>query len=109
MNLDSVRLAVDEGARVIWFPVISSAHSIHRVGAPRRVLRDSSNFKEDVVWPMPMKEARKVGQYLLDDDDLNLKPVAREILRLAADRASAVPFAHSSKPEMPALAAECDR
>jgi hypothetical protein len=45
----------------------------------------------------------------LDDDGGTLKPVAREILRLAADKGVAVSFAHSSKPEMEALAEECTR
>lgn len=108
LELEHVRAAVDEGARVIWFPVISSAHSIHRVGAPRRAL-GSGDYTEDVVWPLPWEEARKVGQYLLEDNGATLKPVARDILRLAADKGVAVSFAHSSKPEMEALAEECTR
>jgi hypothetical protein len=108
LDFESVRAALDDGARVIWFPVISSAHSVHRVGAPRRVLK-GGDYQEDVVWPLPWEEARRVGQYLLDDDDASLKPAAREILRLAADRGVAVSFAHSSKPEMQALAEECER
>jgi len=108
LNVDNVRAGVDQGARVIWFPVISSAHSIHRVGAPRRALT-GGDYAEEVVWPLPWDEARSVGQYLLEDDGATLKPVAREILRLAADRGVAVSFAHSSKPEMEALAEECTR
>jgi len=108
LNTESVRKAGDDGASVIWFPVISSAHSIHRVGAPRRAL-SGGNYEEDVVWPMPWEEARKVGQYLLDEDGGTLLPAAREILRLAADKGVAVSFAHSSKPEMEALAEECER
>ena len=44
LNTDSVRKAVDEGASVVWFPVISSAHSIHRVGAPRPTARRRWRF-----------------------------------------------------------------
>jgi hypothetical protein len=110
LELNQVRDAIEEGAKCIWFPVISSAHSIHRVGAPRRALnKDYPTPQEEVVWPMPMEEARKAGQYLLEDDGATLKPVAREILRLAHDRGVAVSFAHSSKPEMEALAEECTR
>ncbi|HEY3115970.1 MAG TPA: DUF6282 family protein [Chloroflexota bacterium] len=108
LDVEHVRAAVDEGARVIWFPVISSAHNIHRVGAPSRFLPKGFT-EESVVWPLPWDEARRAGQYLLDDDDATLKPVASEILRLAADRGVAVSFAHSSKPEMEALAEECSR
>jgi hypothetical protein len=108
LDFDKVKAEIEQGARVVWFPVISSAHSVHRVGAPRRALT-GGNFTEEVVWPLPWEEARKVGQYLLDDDGATLKPVASEILRLAADRGVAVSFAHSSKPEMEALAEECTR
>jgi len=104
---EQVRKSLDAGAKVVWFPVISSAHSIHRIGAPRRALA-SGDYDEPVVWPLPWEEARKAGQYLLDDNE-SLKPAAREILRLAADKGAAVSFAHSSKPEMEALAEECDR
>jgi hypothetical protein len=108
LNVENVRAGIDGGARVVWFPVISSAHSIHRVGAPRRSL-SGGNYTEEVVWPLPWEEARRVGQYLLEDDGATLKNAAREILRLAADRGVAVSFAHSSKPEMEALAEECTR
>jgi hypothetical protein len=67
------------------------------------------DYEEDVVWPLPWEEARRYGQYLLEDDGATLKPVAREILRLAADKGVGVSFAHSSKPEMEALAEECTR
>jgi|SRR5579871_454272 len=108
LDFDHVRDQVDKGVRVIWFPVIGSAHSLHRVGAPARLLPPGTT-EEPVSPPLPWEAARRAGQYLLDDEDRNLKPVAREILRLAADRGVAVSFAHSSKPEMEALAEECVR
>ncbi len=108
LDFAQVRAAVEQGAHVIWFPVISSAHSVHRVGAPLRALTGAP-YREPVVWPLPWEEARRYGQYLLEDDGATLKPVAREILRLAADKGVAVSFAHSSKPEMEALAEECLR
>jgi hypothetical protein len=107
LDLGSVRNAMDHGARVIWMPVVSSAHSISRIGAPRRAL--VGDFKEDVVWPLPWDEARRAGQYLLEDDEGTLKSVVKDILSLAHDRGVAVSFAHSSKPEMEALAEECER
>jgi hypothetical protein len=107
LDFAQVRQAVDHGARVIWFPVISSAHNAYRVGAPARFL--AGEYDTPVVDPLPWEEALRVGQYLLTDDHRTLKPVAREILRLAADRGVAVSFAHSSKPEMEALAEECMR
>src|SRR5438270_2932804 len=99
LDVEHVRAEVERGARVIWFPVISSAHSIHRVGAPRRAIA-GGDYAEEVVWPLPWEEARSVGQYLLEDDGATLKSEAREILRIAADKGVAVSFAHSSKPEM---------
>ncbi len=108
LDFDAVQTAVDAGAGVIWFPVVSSAHSIHRIGAPRRVLASAEAYPDSVVWPLPWEEARRQGQYLLDDDE-TLKPVAKDILSLAMNRGVAVSFAHSSKPEMEALAEECDR
>jgi hypothetical protein len=109
LEFGQVRNAVEHGASVIWFPVISSAHSMHRVGAPARVVAGGEEFQEEVIWPLPWEEARRRGQYLLEDDGASLKPAAREILRLAADKGVAVSFAHSSKPEMEALAEECNR
>jgi hypothetical protein len=107
LEFGQIREAVDSGARVIWFPVISAAHSLHRVGAPLNAAK--GDFPGPVVYALPWDEARRAGQYLLDDDGGTLKPVVREILALAADRGVAVSFAHSSKPEMQALAEECNR
>jgi hypothetical protein len=107
LEFEQIREAVDAGARVIWFPVISAAHSLHRVGAPLRAAK--GDFDGPVVYALPWDEARRAGQYLLDDDGATLRPVAREILQLAADRGVAVSFAHSSKPEMEALAEQCTR
>jgi hypothetical protein len=66
-------------------------------------------YSEPVVGPLPWDEALRAGQYLLDDDGGTLKPVVKDILRLAADKGVAVSFAHSSRPEMEALAEECGR
>jgi hypothetical protein len=54
LNVDQVRASIDDGARVVWFPVISSAHSISRVGAPRRALAGGP-YEEEVVCPCPGK------------------------------------------------------
>jgi dihydroorotase-like cyclic amidohydrolase len=108
LSVETVRAAIDHGARVVWCPVLTSAHSIHRVGAPRRAL-NGIDSAEEVVWPLPWEEARKYGQYLIGEDEATLKPEVRDILHLAADRGVAVSFAHSSKPEMQALAEECSR
>jgi hypothetical protein len=107
LEFGQIREAVDAGARAIWFPVISAAHSLYRVGAPLRAAK--GDFEGPVVYALPWEEARRAGQYLLDDDGGTLKPVVRDILRLAAERGIAVSFAHSSKPEMEALAEECNR
>ncbi len=107
LDFGQVRAAVEHGARVVWLPVISSAHSAYRVGAPARSLM--GEYGVPVTDPLPWDEARRVGQYLLDDDGATLKPPVQEILRLAADKGVAVSFAHSSKPEMEALAEECTR
>jgi hypothetical protein len=105
---EGVRAAVEEGAKVVWLPVICSAHSLHRVGAPKRVLDDVEGIADDVPWPMPWDEALRRGKYLLDEHG-RLKPMVREMVRIVADHGAALSFAHSSKPEMEALAEECGR
>jgi len=107
LEFGQVQRAVDAGASVIWFPVISSAHNIYRVGCPNRFVK--GDYSEPVVGPLPWDEARHIGQYLLNEEGGTLLPVVRDILKLAADRGVAVSFAHASKPEMEALAEECGR
>jgi hypothetical protein len=101
-----VRERVDNGGKIIWMPVISSAHNVYRVGAPMRAVQ--GDFEGPVVGPLPWEEALKAGQYLLDENG-QLKQVVKEIIALAADRGVGMSFAHSSKPEMEALAEECGR
>jgi hypothetical protein len=113
LDFDRVRETVERGAACVWFPVISSAHSLHRVGGIRRSLVASDGYEvghdESIaVWPLAWEEALRHGQYLLDEQG-RLKPIAREILRLVADKGVPCSFAHSSKPEMEALAEECQR
>jgi Family of unknown function (DUF6282) len=106
LDFEKIRERVDNGGNIIWFPVISSAHNVYRVGSPPRAVK--GEFDTPVVGPLPWDEALKAGQYLLGDDG-NLKPVVKDILRLAADKRVGVSFAHSSKPEMEALAEECGK
>jgi sugar phosphate isomerase/epimerase len=108
LDFASVREAIDHGAKVVWMPVISSAHNLYRVGSPRRAVKADDLPPGPVVGPLPWEEALRRGQYLLDEHG-RLKPVVREILQLVADRGVTLSFAHSSKPEMEALAEECVR
>lgn len=108
VEFEQVRAAVKGGARCIWFPVISSAYNHYRVGSPRRGIM-CDDYEGVMVGPLAWEEALRCGQYLLEDDGGALKPVVRDILRLAADNGVAVSFAHSSKPEMEAMAEECTR
>ena len=107
LDFNSVREAIDHGAKVVWMPVISSAHNLHRVGSPRRAVK-AEDLPGSVIGPLSWEEARQRGQYLLDEQG-RLKPVVKEILQLVADRGVTLSFAHSSKPEMEALAEECVR
>ncbi len=107
LDFASVRERVDQGGSIIWFPVISSAHNVYRVGAPARAVK--GEYPGPVAGPLPWEEALRVGQYLLEEEGGQLRPVVREILHLAADRGVGVSFAHASKPEMEALAEEVEK
>jgi hypothetical protein len=107
LDFEKVRERVEQGGSIIWFPVVSSAHNTFRVGSPRRAV--GGDYEGPVVGPLPWEEALRISQYLLDEEGGQLKPVVREILRLAADKGVGVSFAHSSKPEMEALAEECGK
>lgn len=87
---NAVREQLDAGVKGIWMPVFVSACTISRTRG------------------MPWEDALKVGAYLLDDKG-QLKPEVRDIIHMVADRGAMVSFAHSSHPELYALAEEVEK
>ncbi|MHB8621627.1 MAG: DUF6282 family protein [Chloroflexota bacterium] len=99
IDLTRVRKEVSLGAKAVWFPTVTAANSLYRVGARGAWL--SGTFP-DVVGPLDWATACAQGIYVLDGG--KLKPEAEDMVRLAIDHDVAVFFGHLSKHEMFALA-----
>ncbi len=102
-----VRQHLDDGVKAIWMPTAKHAHTISKIGGPP-IWWDKSADPRAHTGPMPLSEAIGKGHYLLDEHG-RLKEGVREIFRLVADYGVAVSFAHSTHPEIWALADEVDR
>lgn len=104
---EEVREQIDDGVICIWMPTALHAHTISKIGAPP-IWWDKDADPKAHTPPLPWPEALQVGHYLLDEHG-RLKEGVREIFRIVADRGVAVSFAHSTHPEIWAMAEEVQR
>lgn len=103
----AVREQLDDGVVCIWMPTAKHANTISKIGGPP-IWWDSTADPEAHTGPMPFEEAVTKGHYLLDGRG-NLKEGVREIFRMVADRNLAISFAHSTHPEIFAMAEQVDK
>ena len=104
---DEVRFQIEDGVDAIWMPTARHAHTINKIGGPP-IWWDKTADPRDHSQPLPWGEAVKVGHYLLDEKG-QLKESVREIFHIIADKNVAVSFAHSTHPEIDAMAEQVDR
>lgn len=101
-----VRQMIDSGVVAIWLPVFNHAITLNTVGTYRRTIEGG----EANGWhgPLSWDDALKFGHYNLDDNG-QLKPEVKEIVRLCADRDVALFFGHCTHKEIYKLAEEVDK
>jgi len=104
---EEVRFHIEDGVACIWMPTARHANTINKIGGPP-IWWDKSADPRDHTQPLPWEQAVKVGHYLLDDQG-QLKAGVREIFHIIADKDVAVSFAHSTHPEIEAMAEQVDR
>jgi hypothetical protein len=95
ISVEDTRAQLDDGVHAVWMPVANSINTLTKVGVGSQ-------------GPMPEDEARKIG-YTVIDEHGHLLPEVRDIIHLVADRGVALSFAHSSHPELWALAEEVEK
>jgi Family of unknown function (DUF6282) len=88
----------------MWFPPVTSAWSIYRLGG-RGVWFDPKRRLDDPVPPQAWDVALKTGLYMLDDHG-RLRPEIRDTVRLCHDHGVTLSLGHASPQEMDALASE---
>ena len=104
---ETVRQHLDDGVVCIWMPTAKHANTISKIGGPP-IWWDKSADPGAHTGPMPFEEAKTKGHYLLDDHG-RLKEGVKEIFRIVADRNLAISFAHSTHPEIWAMAEEAGK
>lgn len=104
IDVAAIRAAVDDGIAGLWWPPVTSAWSLARLGG-RGKWFDPKRSQREAVPPMAWEDARKHGMYLLDDHE-RLRPEVRDVIRVLADHDVAMSFGHCSPQEMEALAEE---
>lgn len=98
---------LDEGVIALWLPVFNHANTYNRVGG-RLIWWDDAADPKAHSEPLPWEEALDRGHYLLDDKG-RLKQVAKDVVKLCADRGAALFFGHATHAEIYALADEVAR
>jgi hypothetical protein len=104
---EMVREQLDDGVICVWMPTARHANTISKIGGPP-IWWDPAANPDAHTGPLPWEEAVTRGHYLLDEHG-RLKDGVREIFRMVADRGLAISFAHSTHPEIFAMAEEVDR
>ena len=107
ISFKSVAAALDNGAAAVWLPVFTHASTLSKVvagrpmepGAPRRLVQPEQSFDDAI---------RAGGHYLLDEQG-NLLPEIRDIVKAVADHGAVLSFGHAGRREQFALAEECQR
>ena len=102
----TVREMIDSGVIAIWLPVFTHAITLATVGTYRRFV--DGNNATGWMGPLPWEQALKLGHYNLDENG-QLKPEVREIIRICADRGVALFFGHATHKEIYRLAEEVDK
>ncbi len=104
ISADQARAAIESGVVAVWLPVFNHANTLHTVGTYRRVI-DRRDDASGWVGPLPWDEALKFGHYNLDENG-ELKPEVREIVRMCAEKGVALFFGHPTHKEIYKLAEE---
>ncbi len=101
-----VNAMIDDGVVAIWLPVFTHVITMSTVGTYGRIIRE----RNAPAWtgPLPWDEAMKLGHYNLDENG-QLKPEVRDIVRVCADRNVALFFGHATHKEIYRLAEEVDK
>jgi len=102
----AVREAIDSGVKAIWLPVFTHVITLSTLGTNRRYVE--KNNTAGWVGPIPWEKALTLGHYNLDENG-ELKPEVREIVRICADRGVALFFGHATHKEIYKLAEEVDK
>jgi len=93
---------IDSGVAALWFPVFNHANTYAKVGG-REIWWNPDADPKAHSAPLPWEEALERGHYLLDDAG-RLKGEAADIVRLCADRGTALFFGHATHAEIDRLA-----
>jgi len=107
ISAKAVREMIESGVVAIWLPVFTHANTLNTVGTYRRFVEGGSNAA-GWVGPLPWDAALKVGHYNLDENG-ELMPEVREIVRMCADKGAALFFGHATHREIYKLAEEVDK
>ena len=103
-DFGEIKAAVAAGVLGMWFPPVTSAWSIYRLGG-RGVWFDPKRRHDDPVPPQGWDVALATGLYMLDDHG-RLRPEIRDTVRLCHDHGVTLSLGHASPQEMDALASE---
>jgi hypothetical protein len=107
VSVKQARAAIESGVVAIWLPVFNHAITLHTVGTYRRVI-DRRDDALGWVGPLSWNEALKIGHYNLEENG-ELKPEVREIVRMCAEKGVALFFGHATHKEIYKLADEVDK
>ncbi len=97
---------IESGVIAIWLPVFTHANTMTTVGTYRRFV-DGANAS-GWTGPIPWEKALTLGHYNLDETG-KLKPEVRDIVRICADKGTALFFGHATHKEIYKLAEEVEK
>ena len=101
-----VREMIDRGVVAIWLPVFNHAITLSTVGTYRSTIE--GNNANGWHGPLPWDKALALGHYNLNEKG-ELKSEVKEIVRICADRDTALFFGHATHKEIYKLAEEADK
>ncbi len=97
---------IESGVIAIWLPVFTHANTMTTVGTYRRFV-DGANAS-GWTGPIPWEKALTLGHNNLDETG-KLKPEVRDIVRICADKGTALFFGHATHKEIYKLAEEVEK